>query len=60
MLTDAHSEHCCISHGCRFSNNEQCTVVKGTATQLHKCGESSVCPEYSAVADYDDETIYDN
>jgi hypothetical protein len=59
-MKDIHSEHCCAIHGCRFSNNERCTVVKGSVTQLHKCGESSICPEYSAVVDYDDETIYDN
>lgn len=57
---DAHYEHCCVVHGCRFSNNDRCTVAKGIVTQLRKCGESSVCPEYSLVADYDDEPVFDN
>lgn len=56
LVLDPHMEHCCSVHGCRFHNNEKCTVFKGMVAQLHKCGESSICSEYRAnyITEYDE------
>lgn len=56
LIDDPHAQHCCLAHGCRFNNNDRCTVVKGTIAQINKCGESSICSEYRAGVDdeYDD------
>lgn len=45
-IIDPHTQHCCSVHGCRFNNNDHCSVFKGTAIQLNECGQSSICPEY--------------
>lgn len=46
---DPHAQFCCLTHGCRFNNNERCSVVTGQVVQLYKCGESAICSEYQPV-----------
>ena len=33
---DTHTEHCCVHHGCKYSD-ESCTVVKGKKGQSGPC-----------------------
>ena len=35
---DAHTEHCCIRHGCKYQNND-CTVVTRQKPQSSPCEE---------------------
>lgn len=31
MTRDVHTEHCCLIHGCKYGQDEVCTVVTGQA-----------------------------
>jgi hypothetical protein len=33
---DVHTEHCCVHHGCKYSDAD-CTVAKGTKSQSYPC-----------------------
>lgn len=35
-IKDVHTEHCCITHGCKYGD-EDCTVVTGKAIQSYPC-----------------------
>jgi hypothetical protein len=35
-MTDVHTEHCCLKHGCKYRDDD-CTVVTGKAPQSFKC-----------------------
>jgi len=35
-MKDVHTEHCCIFHGCKYSD-DNCTVTTKTASQSHRC-----------------------
>lgn len=35
-IKDVHTEHCCIHHGCKYSD-EDCTVVTNKAIQSYPC-----------------------
>lgn len=50
---DPHSQHCCALHGCRFYDNDKCTVVQGTTTPITRCGEKSICSEFTVEDDSD-------
>lgn len=50
---DPHSQHCCALHGCRFNNDDKCTVMQGQVKQINRCGESSICSEFNAEDDSD-------
>lgn len=42
-MTDVHTEHCCLTHGCKYGNPE-CTVTTGRAAQsfpCERCGEDA-------------------
>ena len=34
---DVHTEHCCIVHGCKYNEDELCTVMNGNRKQSHPC-----------------------
>jgi hypothetical protein len=34
---DVHTEHCCVRHGCKYSQDFFCTVVKGEKPQSFIC-----------------------
>lgn len=34
---DVHTEHCCIKHGCKYGEPDECTVCNGTKTQSYPC-----------------------
>lgn len=44
-ITDVHTEHCCIIHGCKYGHPD-CTVTTGRAPQSYSC-ES--CEDMNAV-----------
>lgn len=48
-VQDPHAQHCCLNHGCRFNNNDQCSVYTGKTVQLSKCGETAACSEYRSL-----------
>lgn len=35
-LRDVHTEHCCITHGCKYGD-EDCTVATGKMPQSYDC-----------------------
>lgn len=36
-IKDVHTEHCCIDHGCKYGEDETCTVVQKIAKQSYPC-----------------------
>lgn len=40
---DVHTEHCCKNCGCKYGEDEDCSVVRGTKKQSFKCGILKVC-----------------
>jgi O-acetyl-ADP-ribose deacetylase (regulator of RNase III) len=34
---DVHTEHCCLTHGCKYGEGEQCPVENGTKKQSSPC-----------------------
>lgn len=36
-LTDVHTEHCCIRHGCEYGPDDECSVVSATKPQSFRC-----------------------
>lgn len=34
---DAHTEHCCAVHGCKYAQDETCTVTTKVAPQARPC-----------------------
>jgi hypothetical protein len=59
---DAHAQYCCLTHGCRFNANDQCTVSTGRIAQVYKCGEGAICSEYLSKDEgdhYYDDAPYD-
>jgi hypothetical protein len=34
---DVHTEHCCILHGCKYGNLEDCSVFQGWKDQSYPC-----------------------
>ncbi len=34
---DVHTEHCCSTHGCKYGDDENCTVESGRAPQSFPC-----------------------
>lgn len=49
---DVHTEHCCIDHGCKYGEDDTCTVVTGQAKQSYGC---EYCPGGDVYRDYDEE-----
>ena len=41
-ITDVHTRHCCILHGCKYGSDDDCTVMMRRAPQQHIC---EVCHE---------------
>jgi hypothetical protein len=37
MPKDVHTEHCCIVHGCKYSKDEECTVMTRKEPQSFPC-----------------------
>ena len=37
-MKDAHTEHCCLTHGCKYGE-EDCTVTTGKFPQSYDCEE---------------------
>jgi hypothetical protein len=37
QIKDVHTEHCCILHGCKYSDDAFCTVVTRKADQSYIC-----------------------
>ncbi len=37
ITTDVHTEHCCDMHGCKYGDDEMCTVAMGLRLQSHPC-----------------------
>ena len=35
-MTDVHTEHCCVIHGCKYGD-EDCTVTTGELKQSYPC-----------------------
>lgn len=35
-IKDAHTEHCCLQHGCKYGDDD-CTVITGKAEQSFRC-----------------------
>lgn len=48
----AHSTHCCLDHGCKYGDDEYCTVMQGIERQDIMCPVSTQCDTYG---DYDEE-----
>ena len=48
----AHSTHCCLDHGCKYGDDEYCTVMQGIEPQEIMCPVSTQCDNYG---DYDEE-----
>lgn len=40
---DIHTEHCCKSCGCKYGEDNSCTVVVGAAGQTKACGKNDIC-----------------
>lgn len=36
-IKDVHTEHCCIIHGCKYGEDDFCTVVTKRAPQSFPC-----------------------
>jgi hypothetical protein len=34
---DVHTEHCCLRHGCKYGDIDECTVVLGIRVQSYFC-----------------------
>ena len=37
MAKDVHTEHCCIVHGCKYGNGDDCTVMQKSHPQSSRC-----------------------
>jgi len=37
MAKDVHTEHCCIVHGCKYGQDDECTVVQKRQPQSYPC-----------------------
>jgi len=37
MSKDVHTEHCCCHHGCKFGEDDFCSVWLGYKNQSYKC-----------------------
>lgn len=37
MAKDVHTEHCCIVHGCKYGEEDTCTVVTKEHPQSYRC-----------------------
>ncbi len=44
-ITDVHTAHCCILHGCKYGDDTACTVKRGLAAQSYLCED---CPELTS------------
>lgn len=65
-MTDVHTRHCCKRCGCKYGDDDRCSVVQGFAEQEHPCGHQYTCQwgdeqdyyeqreVYSGVEDYRD------
>lgn len=40
---DVHTAHCCKTHGCKYGENDTCTVATGARPQEFRCGQLMVC-----------------
>lgn len=47
-MKDVHTEHCCVIHGCKYGDYEDCTVFQGWAPQSYLC---EWCSEVLGTAD---------
>lgn len=36
-LGDIHTEHCCLEHGCKYGDDDCCSVVSGSKVQSYPC-----------------------
>jgi hypothetical protein len=36
-IKDVHTEHCCLHHGCKYGENETCTVMSLRGKQSYLC-----------------------
>ena len=69
-MTDVHTEHCCLKHGCKYGEDESCTVVQKIEKQSYPCEECSYEEErmedhgevwqYGVVSDYGVEGLESN
>ena len=41
--TDVHTEHCCVKCGCKYGEEERCSVVSGRKPQSYACGTNQIC-----------------
>ena len=39
VLSDVHTEHCCALHGCKYGDDQECTVVMALKPQAYACEE---------------------
>ncbi len=44
-MSDVHTTHCCIFHGCKYGKDDVCTVVCGRAPQEYPCEVCYICQE---------------
>ncbi len=42
QIKDVHTEHCCVLHGCKYGDDDVCTVVTKRATQSYVCESCDV------------------
>ena len=42
---DVHTEHCCKNCGCKYGEEDLCTVVRGIKKQSFECGTTGVCSD---------------
>ena len=53
MMKDVHTEHCCHKCGCKYGNDEECSVACGRKQQSFICGKTSTCGHYNE--DYEED-----
>jgi hypothetical protein len=39
VLSDVHTEHCCAMHGCKYGDDQECTVFMALKPQAYACEE---------------------
>lgn len=52
QIFDVHTRHCCIKHGCKYGDDEKCTVVTKRAPQEGPC---EICGMFEVEERLDDE-----
>ncbi len=41
--TDVHTRHCCRNCGCKYGEDDVCTVMCGIREQEYSCGHAYTC-----------------